>query len=189
MGKRVFKAAIAATIITTAIMSHSVQSHAAELDKEVLSCVKINEDTARLACFDKMAKSVLTVQQYEKVEQERKAALLAKKEEERRKAIEAFGEGNLAQSPIKEVREEKQRKDEEIKEADQVTLTVKKYKYLKSKKFVMYMTNGQIWTQKESKRIPLPKGQFDVQIKTGVFGSYNMIVPTRKALIRVKRVK
>jgi len=66
---------------------------------------------------------------------------------------------------------------------------VVKYIYTGTKKFVLFMENGQVWKQKDDGRIRLPKGKFEVDIKKGMVGGYNMIVPTRKSLVKVKRLR
>jgi len=105
----------------------------------------------------------------------------------RKQEISNFGKRQLRASPVKAVREAQ--KTAEKKELKNIRLKVVKYIYTGTKKFVLFMKNGQVWKQKDDGRVRLPKGEFDVEIKKGMVGGYNMIVPTRKSLVKVKRLR
>jgi len=145
---------------------------------DMLECAKITEDIGRLACFDAVVKNTQTTV---------KAKIIKNKVEKEQEEIANFGKGQLRASPVKEIRE-KQRKIED-KALKKITLKVRKFTYTASNRFVLFMENGQVWKQKDSGRIRLPKGEFSVMIKKGLIGGYNMIVPTKKQLIKVERLK
>ncbi len=142
-----------------------------------LKCAEITDDLRRLICFDAAAKNT----------DEIAAPPVKEATPSREQQVADFGKSQLRSSPVKEVKEKEKQREE--KELGEIRLKVVKSAYTASKKFVVYLENGQIWKQKDNGHIRLPKGEFEVVIKKGVFGSFNMIVPTRKTLIKVKRVK
>ncbi|VAV93293.1 hypothetical protein MNBD_ALPHA01-191 [hydrothermal vent metagenome] len=154
-------------------MAHAGQNNS------ILECTKIADDSRRLACFDSAAKNIPDAVAGQNTV---KAATPTREEK-----IANFGKTQLRESPVKKVREEQKKAEE--KELKDITLKVVKYTYTASKKFVLFMENGQVWKQKEDGRIRLPKGEFEVRIKKGAFSGYNMIVPTKKTIIKVKRLR
>ncbi|NOZ65538.1 MAG: hypothetical protein GXP00_03420 [Alphaproteobacteria bacterium] len=172
------KRAVIFSIIFGSIILVSNQAQADQVNS-FLNCTKISENESRLACFDSAAKEMQNpvmskVKQREvKITKEQKVA--------------NFGKNQLRVSPVKKVREE--RKKEENKALKEIRLKVERYVYTASKKFVLFMKNGQVWKQKDGGRIRLPKGEFEVKIKKGLISGYNMIVPNKRTIIRVKRLK
>jgi len=143
-------------------------------------CSKIAENDSRLACFDSAAKKISSAVTDQN--NNRKVELT------RENQVENFGKSQLTSSPVKAVREKVQQEEKE-KKLDNIKLKVVKYTYTKSKKFVAFMENGQVWKQNEGRKIHLPKGEFDVTIKKGLIGGYIMNIPGKKSFIRVKRLK
>ncbi|PHZ83432.1 hypothetical protein [Paremcibacter congregatus] len=145
----------------------------------MISCPKIPEAEARLKCFDlaaeKYAREMNGMQR-----KETKANASQKK-------AATFGQGYLKTSPDPKVRKAQERGTET--ELNKIEYTVIKSQYSPHKKFILYMQNGQVWQQKDGGRIPLPKGNFKVIIKKGALGGYNIILPTRRSVIKVKRVR
>ncbi|PCJ41040.1 MAG: hypothetical protein COA81_07825 [Alphaproteobacteria bacterium] len=161
---------------TTLLTSNQAQ---ADQIQSFFGCAKITDNDQRLACFDLAAKKAVGSD----IAQNRPHEVKVTKEQK----VANFGKTQLRESPIKKAREEqKKAEDKELKE---IRLKVEKFVYTASKKFVLFMDNGQIWKQKSGGRIRLPKGEFEVKIKKGMLGGYNIIVPTKKTLIRVKRLK
>lgn len=144
-----------------------------------LICTEIAEDTKRLACFDDASKKM--------IDSGTGNISAEKAKPTRQEQIADFGKKQLRASPVKKIREKQKKEDD--KELKAIKLTVVDVAYTTTKKFVLFMENGQIWKQREGNRIRLPKGKFEVEIKKGMVGGYNMIVPTKRSLIRVKRLK
>lgn len=151
--------------------------------QSILDCTKITNDMSRLACFDVASKKLMGSTAGSDAGGIMHEAAQPTKEEK----IADFGKNQLRNSIVKEVR--KKEKEEEKKELTEITLKVMKYQYTVTKKFVLFMENGQIWKQKDGNRIRLPKGEFNVIIKKGMLSGYNMIVPTKRSLVKVKRLK
>jgi hypothetical protein len=168
-------------ILSVFLGSTVLASSTAQADQlqSFIGCAKITDNERRLACFDSVTKNANGAN----VVQASPHQVEVRKEQE----IADFGKTQLRESPIKKARE-KQKKEED-KELKEIRLKVEKFIYTVSKKFVLFMDNGQIWKQKDGGRIRLPKGEFEVKIKKGMLGGYNMIVPTKKTFIKVKRLK
>ncbi|MCF6215613.1 MAG: hypothetical protein L3J58_05505 [Emcibacter sp.] len=142
----------------------------------MLECAKIIDDTRRLACFDAAVKNIPG-----------SPDIIQKMMPTKEEKLASFGKTQLRKSPVKAVRV-KQKKAEE-KDLKEITLKVRKSAYTATKKFVLFMENGQVWKQKDGGKIRLPKGAFEVVIKKGMIGGFNMIVPTKKTIIKVIRLK
>ena len=142
----------------------------------LLECAEIIDDTRRLACFDSAAKNISG-----------SANITQKVIPTKQEKVADFGKTQLRKSPVKAVRSEQ--KKVEAKDLKEITLKVKKSAYTATEKFVLFMENGQVWKQKDGRKIRLPKGQFEVVIKKGAIGGFNMIVPTKRTIIKVTRLK
>lgn len=144
-----------------------------------MGCIEITADAKRLACFDAASKKM--------IDSGTGVLAVEKARPTKEEQISDFGKKQLRKSPIQKIREKQKKEDD--KALKKIKLTVVEVAYTTSKKFVLFMENGQVWKQKEGIRIRLPKGKFEVEIKKGMVSGYNMIVPTRRSLIRVKRLK
>lgn len=180
------KMAVIFSLVFGSTVVISNQSKADQLQDFLLKCPTISEDASRLACFDDAAKKMLG-SVVRSLGTDEAVSSAEKTKPTREDKISDFGKGQLRASPVKEVRE--QQKKEIKTELKAITLTVVKVVTTKLNKFVLYMGNGQVWKQKEGARIRLPKGEFKVEIKKGMMGSFKMYVPNRKSFIRVKRLK
>ena len=140
-----------------------------------IECSKIADNISRLACFDRAAQKISG------------AVATHDSPPTRKQEINNFGKQQLRASPVRAVREAQ--KTAEKKELKDIRLKVVKHVYTSTRKFVLFMENGQVWKQKDDGRIRLPGGEFYVEIKKGMIGGYNMIVPTRKSLVKVKRLR
>lgn len=147
--------------------------------QSIIDCTKIIRDEKRLACFDMVSEKP----------GDSGAGVLGtiKAKPTQEQEIADFGRQQLHKSPVKKVQEDQ--KKEKGKELKKVKLTVVNVVYTSTRKFVLFMENGQVWKQKEGKRIRLPKKNFEVEIKKGMVGGFNMIVPRNRSLIRVSRLK
>ncbi|WP_417624000.1 hypothetical protein [Paremcibacter congregatus] len=149
-------------------------SFADQAPHEFLTCGAIKPDKQRLACFDAALERATPDK-------------LARKKDEKRQKIDDFGKAQLRSSPVKAVAE-KQDADQK-KDLNSIKLKVSRFSYTNSKKFVLFMANGQIWKQKSGGRIRLPQGEFEVEIKKGVLSGFNAILPTHRSIVKVHRVK
>lgn len=145
-------------------------AHGAQL-QSFMTCSQIKDNVNRLACFDDISSKVK----------------LSNLPPSKAQKVENFGKAQLRSSPIKKIREDI--KKEEKKDLDEVTLNVRKLVFTTTNNFVLFMENGQVWKQKNSGTHRFPKGKFSVTIKKGALGSYNMRVPNKKAMVKVKRIK
>lgn len=150
----------------------------ADQSNDIVRCTKIMDNNSRLACFDAAAKTMVQTNNDTMVRDQ--APTMAEK-------VDSFGKAQLRTSHVKSVREEQ--KEEDKKDLDKITLTVVKYVYTNSKKFVVTMKNGQIWKQHDGKKIRFPKGEFNVEVSKSLFGSFKMTIPNGTSLIKVKRLK
>lgn len=176
----------AAILITSPARAGQVRS--------IVECSKIAEDTDRLNCYDIAAKQQSGAQSRDQsavrgnIQPAGPAMPMVPAKITREEKIDNFGKSQLRKSPVKKIRIER-KKEVEKRDLDKITLTVEKYSYTASKKFVLFMKNGQVWKQHESGNIRLPKGEFEVTVKKGLLGGYNMIVPTKRIIIKVKRLR
>lgn len=156
-------------------------SNLAQADQlgSILECTKFSTDDKRLACFDAATVSLVNAGAGKNTSQ---TAMPSSE-----MVVANFGKAQLRDSPVKVVREEAKQKD--AQELKNITLKVVKFIYTPSKKFVLFMENGQIWKQRDGSRIRLPKGEFEVEIRKSMISGYNIIVPTRRSFIRVTRLK
>lgn len=166
-------------VVTSILLSSALVpplAHADQIDP-FLQCGEITEDRKRLECFDAATQVVkrmaLTQKDWAK----------ARKKEKQ----DNFGKSQLRTSPVKAVA--KKQKQAEEKDLKSVKLKVVDYAYTSSKKFVLFMDNGQIWKQRSGTKIRLPKGSFEVEIKKAALSGFNALVPTHKSIIKVKRLK
>lgn len=172
------KKTIIVSIIFGGALTITNVAHADQI-QPFMDCTKITEDAKRLACFDVATKKL--------IDSGVATTVVEREVQSKEKQIANFGKRQLRESPVKKIREKQKKQEEKILKT--VKLTVVDIAYTTTKKFVLFMENGQIWKQKEEGRIRLPKGKFEVEIKKGMVGGYNMIVPTKRTLIRVKRLK
>lgn len=142
--------------------------------RDMLDCADIAADSDRLACFDATVKAA-------------GGAQAENRQVTREEKVASFGKSQLKDSPVTAVKD--QLKQEEKQELDSIRLKATRHDYTATRKFVIFLENGQIWKQKDSGYVHLPDGDFEVEIKKGAFGSFNMIVPTKKSLIKVTRLK
>ncbi len=168
------KAAIFFIFSGSIILTHSPAWAAQQ--NAMLECVKIIDDTRRLACFDSVVENI-----------SESSNITQKVMPTKQEKIADFGKTQLRESPVKAVRIEQKKAEE--KDLKEITLKVKKSVYTATKKFVLFMENGQVWKQKDGRKIRLPKGAFEVVIKKGAIGGFNMIVPTKRTIIKVIRLK
>ncbi|MBL4801629.1 MAG: hypothetical protein JKY45_07015 [Emcibacter sp.] len=144
----------------------------------ILDCIKITENAERLRCYDKASQKIINAGM--------QGSNIVISKPTKADQVADFGRAQLRTSPVKAIREQEKKEDKSL---DTIRLSVTKYTYTASGKVVFFMKNGQAWKQKDGGKIHLPKGGFDVRIKKGVIGGYNLFVPNKKSFIRVKRLR
>jgi len=138
------------------------------------SCVSINNDTTRLACFDQLS------------------ANLALKTETPSKTITAE---TVATAAISSTQKEsdfakehlKKTTTEKAQEITSITSTIKKLKKLVRGQWVIYLENGQKWQQKDSTKIKLKVGD-TIRLKKGAMSAVYLYKANSHKNIRVKRL-
>lgn len=141
------------------------------------ACRKIEDDAARLACFDgldaKQAKAPAV------------AAAPAPKKLTKEEKEDAFGASTII---TKRKAEAKAEEDEELKE---LTMALVETGKTRSGKYFFLLENGQMWRQikADTTRLPLPKKLegVTVTIKRKRLGSHSLTLKGRS--VRVKRIR
>jgi hypothetical protein len=151
---------------------HPVVAVAAEgLSEEILQCSRIEDSVERLECFDSFAGRDV---QAETVSQEPAQAVTS--EPQIRNAPDDLGAENLPPGAREKV--------EELAVRAVVTSCTKDA----YGKYLFYFDNGQVWKQKNDKRMRFTKCEFEVTITQDFFG-YKMQRVGETSRIRIARVK
>jgi hypothetical protein len=172
-------------------------------------CAALNDNTARLVCYDKIAgrpttiETALPVPQAAAPAQTAAAAPASQKEEESwfgiadwfgsdkaSPALQAtpqqFGSENIPPPPVAPGTQPP------AEPLDHITATVSDFAYNPYGHFVVFLDNGQIWQQLQA---DTGQARFskntknEVTISRGLLGSYNLVIGDHRALYKVKRVK
>ena len=141
-------------ILTMCLLLPAIPGFASPLTAE--KCKKIEQDKARLACYDEAFLTSNATKDPQKIE-----------------AIKEFGLEHIIDTENRQT------------EIVAVVSSVKADPYGKLK---VSLDNGQVWKQKESKRIRLKKGD-KITIRRGAFGSFNLQKEGQGRVIKVKRLK
>lgn len=150
------------------------------------ACVKIKDNTERLACFDKTAARF----DFEKASSSLKEAEKLKAEVEKRRRDDlarAKAEQQRQAELEKKKAEEFGKPDAEVQTDDSGVFEILKVKKTRLSTFVM-LTNNQVWEITEDKRIGLLKPGRKVIIKKGFLGSFRMTLEESGKTANVKRV-
>jgi hypothetical protein len=172
-------------------------------------CAALNDNTARLVCYDKIAGRPTTIEtalpapQAAPPAQTTAAAPPATKEEESWFGIadwfgsdktspaaqatpQQFGSENLPPPPAAPGA------PPPLEPLDHITATVSDFAYNPYGRFVVFLDNGQIWQQlqADTDRARFSKSKKDqVTISRGLLGSYNLVIGDHSGLYKVKRIK
>ncbi len=141
---------------------------------DLSTCLNISNDNQRLACFDQLANSSVTVLSPIKMSDESLSKIEQIKLEEAKK-IDDFSKEDL-------------KKTEEEKGPDSITATISKVKQLIRGEWVVYLENGQKWQQQDSARIKLKVGD-SIRLNKGSLGAVYLFKEGSHRNIRVKRLK
>ena len=152
-------------ILITIVLLCSTSSYAETLGNKLEQCIKIQNDTSRLSCFDKLSvTSKDTVVKKELVTQAQKESL--------------FGGDKI----------EKKKRQESGYHLEKVIYTVTKIKKSITKKLTIYFDNGQVWKQSDNRTIRL-KVEDKAELSSGALGSFFLKKANTNKTIRVTRIK
>jgi len=172
-------------------------------------CAALNDNTARLVCYDKIAgrpttiETALPVPQAAPPAQTAAAAPATQKEEESWFGIaDWFGSDKVspaAQATPQQFGSESLPPPPAAPGAppplvplDQIVATVSDFAYNPYGRFVVFLDNGQIWQQLQGDtgQARFSKRKKDqVTISRGMLGSYNLVIGDHSGLYKVKRIK
>ena len=179
----------------------------------IAKCAALNDNTARLVCYDKIAGRPTTIevapQAQPQVVQQPQAAQTAtaappptkEKEESWFGIADWFGSDNVsqaAQTTPKQFGSENLPPPPAAPGAtpseplDHITANVSDFAYNPYGRFVVFLDNGQIWQQLQgdTDSAHFSKNQKEqVTISRGFIGSYNLVIEGRSGLYKVKRIK
>lgn len=192
----------------------SLPAHAGAADDAVAAigkCASLNDNTARLVCYDKIAGRSTTVEVAPQAQpqtappvQTAAAAQPPSKEEEEswfgiadwfgsdkaspsaQATPQQFGSENLPPPPAAPGA------PPPVEPLDHISAAVSDFAYTPFGRFVVFLDNGQIWQQLEgdTDKAHFSKSTKDqVTISRGVFGSYNLVIGDHSGLYKVKRIK
>lgn len=145
-----------------------------DLVSAISGCSSISKDDQRLACFDKLAQSSVTLlstttvinQSVSKTEQ-----VISKET----KKVDDFSKQHL-------------KKTQEEMGPDSISATISELNKLIRGQWVVYLENGQEWQQKDDRKIKLIVGD-RVLLKKGSMGAVYLYKEGSNRNIRVKRLK
>lgn len=148
--------------------------------QDLLQCRKIDEMTARVACYDKIADQLgKMVASGQKVDHALTAEATKKPSSEASGVRErSIGQKFLETFGLKEP------------EGETILLEVTNIKFGPSKQFMVTTSNGQVWLQSGSLRSKLPRDlPFEITIERGAMGSYFLYATGQSTHYKVKRLK
>lgn len=174
-----FFVAVAAIVAAPQVMS--ADDAATEL-ANFKKCAKIEDNTARLACFDKAASGF----DFAKAEQELTAARELKAEAERlREEKEALKQ---AEAQLETQRVEQFGQDHAVvRTVDEIETEILKIRKTRAATYVM-LTNQQVWKFQSKKGMGVLEPGLKVAIKKGFMGNYRLTIIKNGKTIGVERI-
>lgn len=139
---------------------------------DVLGCLDIRDDQARLACFDRTAPSLRTAVPAASAE-----ATVSTVLEPPRDPVREFGRE----------RTESGRREVEAQQVDAIQAAVRTVRQLQPGRYILSLDNGQVWYVKDAGSRRIEKGDL-VEIKRAIMDGYAMVVNATGRIIRVERV-
>ncbi|MFV3075201.1 hypothetical protein [Niveispirillum fermenti] len=139
---------------------------------EVLKCLGVTDDAARLACYDR---AVPALRQAPPM-----AAALPPAPPPPVVAAspqQAFGAERLSS------------KERGIEEVAEITATLVSFQQAGYERYTFTLDNGQVWTQTVARSLSNLRAGRSLRIEKGMVGSYNMVIDGVSGLIKVRRVK
>lgn len=151
--------------VTSLLLSQTVLAKEDNLSDSIQGCVKISQDTARLACFDQLTdkRSTISVE----------PAITALTTQQ----VDSF-----SKEQVKKTREE------QAKEITTITLTISELTKTMRGQWKVTFTNGQKWQQKDTVTLRLKKGD-KVILTKGALSSVFLQKENTNKRIKVKRLK
>jgi hypothetical protein len=197
--------------ILTVFLFAVLPAHAGDdLATAISKCAALNDNTARLVCYDKIAGRPTTIEVTPQTQvqaappaQTAASAPPAKNEGESWFGIadwfgsdkaspavqttpKQFGSENLPSPPVAPGT------PTPSEPLDHITATLSDFAYNPYGRFVAFLDNGQIWQQLEADtgQARFSKSKKDqVTISRGLIGSYNLVIEGHNGLYKVKRIK
>lgn len=163
-------------VLNSLFISQNVFAKAEVLNDELVSCSQVNNNQARLTCFD---------------------AFVAKNKESSNESLSLEAQpvnSKITQSPSAQdiegfAKEQlKKTKQERAKEVKSITLTISALSKTAYGKWKINFVNGQKWQQKDNTKLNLKKGQRVVLTK-GVLNAVYLQKENTNKRIAVKRLK
>jgi hypothetical protein len=188
--------------LLTVFLFAALPAHASDdLATAISKCAALNDNTARLVCYDKIAGRPTTIVIAPQTEVQ--APPPAKNEGESWFGIADWFGSDKASPAVQTT--PKQFGSENLpappaapgvpppaEPLDHITATVSDFAYNPFGRFVVFLDNGQIWQQLEADtdRARFSKTKKDqVTISRGLIGSYNLVIEGHNGLYKVKRIK
>lgn len=175
--------------VVTSLLSHTAIAEEESLSDRVQGCVKITQDTARLACFDQ-----LTVKHSNKSVDLAVTPLVTPQVDSEVTQLAAQQVGSevteLTAQQIDSFSKEQVKKtaEESAKEINSITLTISKLSKTPYGQWKITFDNGQKWKQKDNYQLSLKTGQRVILTKGSLSSVYLQKENTTKR-IKVKRLK
>ncbi|HTO40757.1 MAG TPA: hypothetical protein VL026_07255 [Rhizomicrobium sp.] len=167
-------------------------AHAAPPDSLLQSlahCAAIAQGPARLACYDQLAPQFRPPAPPTRAEKESWFGLdnlFGGGEDKPQATPQAFGEERIPKTPEQQAAIEKE-------SVESITAKLSDYAKNASGKFIVFLANGQVWSQLSSDSgkasfAKIPKDN-TVTIERAFLGSYSMTISNNTKLFKVKRLK
>jgi hypothetical protein len=146
-------------------------------------CASLPDDAAWLACYRAAAAPM---------EASLAAAITSAPAPAPAPAASQFGILDSAQSKALSAPAEKFPPAPETASSDHITAHLLKYSFSSQKYFTLVLDNGQVWQQingdDDFAVLKRPASEYEVTIKHGLFGSYNLTFTGLAGLFRVRRI-
>lgn len=158
-------------MLNSLLISQTVLAKEAPLNDKLLSCSQINENQARLTCFDAF------VEKHQRADKKARGVSAPIKSKPSKQNTDDFGKEHV-----------KKTSEERAKEITTIKLTISALSKTVYGKWKISFENGQKWQQKDSVKLSLKKGQRVVLSKGALNAVYLQKENTNKR-ISVKRLK
>ncbi|MBT1064155.1 hypothetical protein KJY73_11250 [Bowmanella sp. Y26] len=166
-----------------------MSGQAATLSSAVQACSQEQDSLKRLVCYDKVAKELRQYSDLDKPSSPQpivNAQPAVSKAQPQMSSPKHHAQPEATMSNVEKNfgMEEKISREES---ADKILVTLQDKDRDNYGKWVLTMTNGQVWKQADTGRFPLPDGQ--LYIERGMLGSFFLSSESVNRKIRVKRIK
>lgn len=152
-------------VVISILLAQPVLAKDTELAAKVQACSEINENEARLSCFDGLTNKATGV-----LTSEAAASLTMQQEDD------------FAKEHVKKTAEEK------ANEIQSISVIITKLSKTSHGRWKITFDNGQKWQQKDSTKMKLKQGE-EVELAKGAFSSIFLQKEDSNKRIKVKRLK